>query len=97
MAKVELSRAARSDLHGVQLYSVENFGNDVAARYLADLQQALTRLVDFPKLGAPAVELKRGTRFLPCRQHRIFYSIRGESIVIARILHQSMDPRKWLD
>ncbi len=49
MARVELSRAARSDLHGVYLYNVENFGNDVAA------------------------------------------------IIISRVLHQSMDPRKWLD
>lgn len=96
MAKVELSRAARSDLHGVHLYSVESFGNEIAVKYLADLQQALARLADFPKLGSPALELKRGTRCLPCRQHRIFYRYERGTIRIARILHHAMDPRKWL-
>lgn len=97
MPMVDLSRAARSDLDGVLLYSVEAFGYEVAAKYLADLHQAIVRLIDFPKLGSPAVELKRGTRCLPCRQHRIFYRIEGETILIARILHQAMDPRKWLE
>lgn len=97
MAKVELSRAARSDLHGVHRYSVENFGNDVAATYLADLQRALAQLTEFPKLGSPAVELKRGTRCLSCRQHRIFYRYERGTVRISRILHHAMDPRKWLD
>lgn len=97
MAPVELSRAARSDLHGVYLYSVEAFGYDVAAKYLADIQEALGRLAEFPKLGSPAVELKRGTRCLSSRQHRIFYRYERGTVRIARILHNAMDPRKWLD
>jgi toxin ParE1/3/4 len=97
MAAIELSRAARNDLHGVHLYSVEAFGIDVAAKYLSDIQEALGRLADFPKLGSPAVELKRGTRCLSCRQHRIFYRYERGTVRVARILHHAMDPRKWLD
>ncbi|WP_343520467.1 type II toxin-antitoxin system RelE/ParE family toxin [Sphingomonas sp.] len=96
MAKVELSRAARIDLLSIYDYSIENFGIDVAGKYLADVQHALAKLADFPELGPPASDLKRGTRCLSCRQHRIFYRRERGGVLIARILHAAMDPRKWL-
>ena len=97
MAVVELSRAARVDLHGIYEYSIENFGLEVAGKYLADVQNALMRLSDFPSLGSPASDLKPGMRCLPCRQHRIFYHHDAKTVHIGRILHQAMDPRRWLD
>ena len=62
-----------------------------------DLESARVRLADFPELGFVVIELKQKPRCLPCKQHRIYYRYDGTTVLVLRILHHAMDPRKWLD
>lgn len=96
MAAVELSKAARIDLYEIYDYSVEKFGPVIAGDYIADIDRALGQLGKFPHLGFLVPELKQSPRCLPCRQHRLYYRHEHGTVLIIRILHHAMDPRKWL-
>ena len=97
MKPVRLSGGAERDLDDIAAYSVETFGPDIAALYLRDIDRALDRLAAFPEIGSLAVALRQQPRCLPCRQHHIYYIVEQDSVLVIRILHQAMDPQKWLE
>ena len=89
-------RRRRPRSQGILTYSVHAHGEAAAEAYLADLDQALDRLREFPELGAVRAELKPPLRCLPCREHRIFYRFDGQSVSIVRVLHKAMDAERRL-
>ena len=94
--RLELSRKAQSDLDDIRDYSVAEFGVERAVAYLDAVESAFRRIVDFPEIGAMHPTLRPLTRSLGCQQHRIFYEVGDETILIIRILHKSMDERRHL-
>ncbi|AQR74886.1 type II toxin-antitoxin system RelE/ParE family toxin [Sphingomonas sp. LM7] len=93
--RLELSREAQADLDDIRDYSVAQFGVPRAIAYLDAVEQAFRRVLDFPEIGAVRPELA-GVRSLGCQQHRLFYTVDGETIRIVRILHKAMDVEQWL-
>lgn len=93
--KLRLRAAAVRDLDGIFDYSLAMHGADVAQTYLRDLDAAMARLLDFPQAGA-ATNLRPGVRSIAAREHRIYYRIEGQGIVIARVLHKAMDVGRHL-
>ncbi|HEX8642902.1 MAG TPA: type II toxin-antitoxin system RelE/ParE family toxin [Allosphingosinicella sp.] len=94
--RLELSRRAQADLDDVRNYSVAQFGGDRAVAYLDTLESAFRRIVEFSDIGAVRPAVPPLTRSLGCQQHRIFYEVGGDTILIIRILHKAMDVERHL-
>ncbi len=39
---------------------------------------------------------RQGVRAIAAREHRVYYRIDGNKLVIARVLHKAMDPARHL-
>lgn len=96
MIPVTLSRDADTDLDGILDYSIAVHGRAVAEAYLRTIHAVFDRLSDFPELGAARNDLPGAMRSLPSGEHRIFYVVQPESVLIARVLHKAMDPARHL-
>jgi toxin ParE1/3/4 len=94
--RLELSRRAQADLDDVRDYSVAEFGIARAIGYLDAVEGALGRIVEFPNIGAVHSMVHPPIRSLGCLQHRIFYEVGGDAILIVRILHKATDVQRHL-
>jgi toxin ParE1/3/4 len=91
LANIRFRARAESDLTAIRIYSVAEFGREVAINYLDQFEAAWLLLADHPRIGSPYAKIgKRAIRSLPCGNHRIYYRVVGNSIWVVRILHQSM-------
>jgi toxin ParE1/3/4 len=96
MAELDLSPAARADLVAIRIYSVEQFGGEVADSYFLGFDAAFSLLREHPLAGAACVGLGKGIRCLTHRRHRLFYHLDGDTVVILRVVHHAMDARRAL-
>ncbi len=94
--RLELSRRAQADLDEIRDYTVAEFGAERAVAYLGAVESAFRRIVDYPDLGAVHPTVRPATRSLGCQQHRIFYQVESDTILIVRILHKAMDVGRHL-
>jgi toxin ParE1/3/4 len=90
MAKVQLSRAARTDLIEIWTYlAAEN--ERAADRVLDRIGAKLELLTRSPRLGRKRVELHPSLRSFPVSDYVVFYELIGNLVVVARVLHGSRD------
>lgn len=94
--KPRYSSSARADVEAIRDFSLERFGEAVAAAYVIDLQQTVHAIGARPLAGRDDGDLASGMRSVRCRSHRIFYQIDGGSVVIVRILHHAQDAERAL-
>ena len=94
--RLELSAKARADLDDIRDYSLSRFGVARAIAYLDALDQAFRRILSFPEIGAAHPTVQPSILSLACGQHRIFYDVTEESVVVQRILHKAMDVQRHL-
>lgn len=94
--RLELSRRAQADLDDIRDYSLAQFGVERAVAYLDAVESAFRRIVDFPEIGPVDSALHPLTRSLGCQQHRIYYEVGGDTILVVRILHKAMDVERHL-
>jgi toxin ParE1/3/4 len=95
--RLRLSRLAQSDLAAIFAYGLENYGGLQAIAYSERIEVRFRQLLDHPKLGRVEPDLHRLIRSLDCDSHRIHYSLDEDTIVIRRILHKSVDVKRWLE
>jgi toxin ParE1/3/4 len=91
MSRYDLRPAAEADLKQIWRYSVENWGEDRAERYITDLRMAIERAAEAPLSGQ---QMKIGARlyyFRRAASHRIFYRETRGGIEVLRVLHAQMD------
>ena len=93
MAALQLRSKARSDLLSVAEYTRRNWGEAQTIRYLNKIQDCMDRLADNPMLGRACDDILPGRRRMEEGRHVIFYRIEKKSIVVSRILHESMVPQ----
>lgn len=91
MAKPRLSAAAIKDIRNIRAYTKEQFGSQMAAAYLLDIDKTLVLVGDRPMLGRSEDGLEFGLRSFPCRLHRIYYRGGPAQVEVSRILHQAQD------
>lgn len=91
MLRIKLSAAARSDMARIDHYSIEQFGDEVAARYLRGFNEAFDDLRHYPHSGQARPDYGDGTRCRMHRSHRILYRVTGDVVFIQRILHFSQN------
>lgn len=94
---VQLSQDAESDFDNIADYTLENWGAVQLLSYMAELKKTVYSLETKPeKKGISRADLKEGLRSIPHQNHyHIFYRVRGETVEIIRILHQSMNWQRF--
>lgn len=72
------------------------FGVLRAVAYLDAVESAFRRIVDFPDIGLVHPAVRPVCRSLNCQQHRIFYEVGSDTILVMRILHKATDVERHL-
>jgi toxin ParE1/3/4 len=95
--KLVLSDEAKDDIADYWSFVYKNanqYGKDsqIAADSAIDTFFARVRnLETFPELGRLREEFGKGIRCLPIQGYLVFYKIRSEDIVLARVIHGRRD------
>jgi len=97
MTKYELAQRARMDLSAIGRYSKKKWGDAQTDRYLAQLEDDLDLLATKPAAGRLAGTKPRpDMRRFESGSHVVFYEATDGGILIGRILHKRMLPKKHM-
>ena len=95
-ASYNLSRAAEKSLAEIVVYSDATFGEMQTAAYVAGLEASFRLLVDYPRIGAAAFEIKAGLRRYRYQSHYVFYTEQGDALLIEDLIHVRRNLRRDL-
>ena len=96
MKRLELSIAADADLFDILAYGTVVHGEAVSDAYFSGLSDAFDFLCQNPGAGQVDDVGNLGLRRWRYRQHRIFYRVDGETILIVRVFHVAADAVRHL-
>ena len=96
MKNYSLTKAARSDLKEITIYTEKSFGKKQRYKYSKILDDAFDKIAENPKIGRLREELSANYLCYQCEKHFIFYRIKGERIEIIRILNMNIDVKRYL-
>jgi len=88
---LHLSRQAERDIESILQYTYETYGDGQRHSYAAALDYALATITDNPGLGHRRPDLSNRHRAFHVKQHAVVYTVSGQRINVARILHGRMD------
>ncbi len=94
--RYQLTDEAARDVKGILDHSVKNFGIVKAEHYFEALKERVELLADNPNIGHSAEDILPDYLRFPHESHIIFYKIFSSSILVVRILHERMDPKKHI-
>ena len=94
MASFRFSQRAEADLLGIGAYTLRNWGEEQAVRYLGDLERCCQMLADNPGLGRNCDHVRPGLRRMETGRHVVFYREDARGILVSRILHERMLPER---
>ena len=92
----KLSRLAAEDFASIYEYTLLNFGVLQADTYTDNLESAFRLLSSSPLMGYECPDIADGVRRHDHQRHAIFYRQRERDIFIVRILHQQMEPFRYM-
>lgn len=95
--KYQLTRVTEEDLDGIWFYGLDTWGVEQADYYHQQLMQTIEHLAESPLQGYAESEILEGLRSYPSGSHRIYYRVEEGYILVARVLHQSMDAEQHLE
>jgi toxin ParE1/3/4 len=93
-SNIKLRPKAESDLAGIYLYSVKEWGSAQAESYFQSIDDAFHLITQNPMLGRDYGVVRPNLRAYDISSHVIFYKRIKQGIAIIRILHHSMDVRR---
>ena len=97
MARLRLSKSAQADFDGIGIYTRRRWDPNQATRYLAALDACLHRLAEGPMLhGRACDDIRPGYRRAEQGSHVVFYKLDEAGILVVRILHRRMLPKRHL-
>lgn len=96
MSSYTLSGAADADIEAIAKESASRWGLARAEAYILALHRALETLAAFPEAGRDIGELRPGYRHFEHERHSIFYRQTEGGILVVRVLHQRMQPKRHL-
>ncbi len=88
---VHLTDRAMLDLDEIELYSVKNWGERVANKYLSDLGAAIERIAQAPDLLRERPDTSLRLRFYPAREHVLVCDVIGDRIFVLTLRAAVMD------
>ena len=80
----------------IREYSIEQFGAETADTYFLGFDEAFDLLARHPLAGEAKQKIGKGIRCLTHRQHRIFYIVDKDIVLIIRIIHHARDAKRAL-
>ena len=86
-----LSPVAAADIENIQDYTIAEWSEQQAHRYLSALFIRFRWLSDNPEIGLRRDDIKDGYRSFPEGKHIIFYRVMGNDIEVLGVVHQSAD------
>lgn len=96
MGIVRLRPAADRDLQNIFRYSVKEWGNDRAERYIRDLNTAFLKLANNELRSKRADDIHTGLHSCRVVSHVVFFKQTDYGILVIRVLHKSMDYLKHM-
>jgi toxin ParE1/3/4 len=75
-------------------YTIKEWGQAQAGRYLEEIEECCQRLADNPDLGRSCDYVRPGLRRLEHGKHVVFYRRERGGILISRFLHENMLPKR---
>jgi toxin ParE1/3/4 len=94
VALLRFSRRAEADLLGIGVHTLRTWGEGQAVRYVDALEAFCRTLADNPSLGRSCDNVRRGLRRVESENHVVFYREEAGGILVSRILHQRMLPKR---
>ena len=89
-----LSETAIEDLNEIYAYSLENWGEDRAVKYIQAFYLVFQKLVRSPA-GVPFRNRRSSPfRLVPMEEHFVLYDLVEERVVILTLFHQSQNVEK---
>jgi toxin ParE1/3/4 len=95
MLKIRLAHAAETDLEAIWIYSLAEWGEGQADKYVGLIEQGFYDLLDNPYLGKARPDVKTDYRALQVQKHLIFYRVGERHIDIIGIPHIRMDTKQY--
>jgi len=95
VARFRFSRRAEADLLSIRAHTLKTWGVDQTICYVADLRACCQMLADNAEAGRVCDDVRPGLRRMEHGRHVIFYRPDTEGILISRVLHQRMLPRRF--
>jgi plasmid stabilization system protein ParE len=86
--QLRISREADADLDSVLDYGIPTYGVDAAEAYVASFNEAFVFLCEQPLAGQVDEDTVGELRRWRHRQHKVFYQVAGNELLIVRVLHQ---------
>ncbi|HKL81283.1 MAG TPA: type II toxin-antitoxin system RelE/ParE family toxin [Desulfobacter sp.] len=96
MTQYILSPNAQKSLGNIKTYSLEEFGEEQTITYLKLIKKKLQMISESPDIGRNREEIKKGYLSFLAGSHIIFYRKAKNHVDIIDILHQSMEPYRYL-
>ena len=98
MSRYVLSPAAVSDLEQIWDHTFERWGDAQAETSLREIERAIRRVADNPKIGRTCDDVRPGYRKHAIGSHTLSYRIdEDDAIDVVRVLHRRMDVDSQLD
>ena len=91
MRRLLLSDEVRQDIEGIWLFTMENWGQEQADRYVAGITGTFEKLADATIVSRAAEGTKPGLRKVPVGRHVVFFRESAEVVEVVRVLHERMD------
>jgi toxin ParE1/3/4 len=96
VTRLELSVAADADLFDILAYGTAVHGEAASDAYYFGLLEAFAFLCEHPRAGQVDQDSGLGLRRWRYRQHRIFYRVADDVLLVVRIFHVAADAVRWL-
>ena len=91
-----LSPAARNDLEGIWLYTLEKWSLDQANQYIDELVEAFQIVAESPGRFMSCDDIRPGYRFFRRGRHVGYFKETDYGVSIIRVLHDRMLPSRYL-
>ena len=96
MTSYRLTPAAQRDLSSIWDFTEERWDTRQAERYVTDIPAAIERAAEDPGRGRPCDEIRLGYRRYAVGSHLLFYVEMADGIDVVRIVHQRVDPTRYV-
>jgi toxin ParE1/3/4 len=91
MAKARLARRARKDLIEIRKYTVKRWGKEQARKYIGQIHACADDLANDRRQGKAREDIAANLKSYHVGRHVIFFVESEAGILVARVLHDSMD------
>jgi toxin ParE1/3/4 len=96
--RIELSFNAEQDIDDIALYTLKEYGQKQQDLYLSLIEQGFYTIAENPFIGRGHSDLSDNIQIWTVGKHIIVYTVndKTDSICILRILHQSVDLKRYV-